>query len=63
MLYRRDTISLEEVKLALNYEELKKNVSTNNNDSCSGLFVKGKTQENILSNNRDKSRSKSRKRR
>ena len=63
MLYGsgRDSISIDDVKDALNSKELKKKVFENWGDNqANGLITKSRSNENGSSSNREKSRSKSR---
>ena len=63
MLYssRRDSISINDVKDALNSKELKKKVSENWGDNyADDLVARSRSNENGSSSNREKSRSKSR---
>ena len=58
-----DSISIDDVKGALNSKELKKKVSENWGDNhANGLFAKGRPNDRGSSSNRGKSRSKSRSR-
>ena len=65
MLYGsgRDSISIDDVKDALNSKELKKKVSVNWGDNhADGLVARGRPNDKGSSSNRGKSRSKSRSR-